>query len=67
MAVLKRGLLVGYCHRSHPYFVEDGATRNSRFCRIEPTNTIMQYFTIDPETHYHLTLVVRGEAKASLI
>lgn len=44
-------------------FVEDGATGNNHFCRIEPTNTITQYFTIEPETTYRLTLAVRGEAK----
>ncbi|EAA8370399.1 hypothetical protein BHM08_12665 [Salmonella enterica] len=44
-------------------FVEDGATGNNHFCRIEPTNTITQYFTIEPETTYRLTLAVRGEGK----
>ncbi|EBH8752768.1 sugar-binding protein [Salmonella enterica subsp. enterica serovar Kua] len=47
-------------------FVEDGATVNNHFCRIEPTNTITQYFTIEPETTYRLTLAVRGEAKGNV-
>lgn len=47
-------------------FIEDGATGNNHFCRIEPTNTITQYFTIEPETTYRLTLAVRGEAKGNV-
>lgn len=47
-------------------FVEDGATGNNHFCRIEPTNTITQYFTIEPETTYRLTMAVRGDAKGNV-
>ncbi|AGR57238.1 hypothetical protein [Salmonella bongori] len=47
-------------------FVEDGATGDNHYCRIEPTNTLTQYFTIEAEMTYRLSFAVRGAAKGTV-